>query len=103
MENGGTKTKFSSFKPHVTLCYLDNKGEDAWERAKGEIDLPDTFGELMIASVPLNESNGEGDDFEIRRTVRVGRRSAYHTVWSRIANASIRERTPVRVSWIPWP
>ena len=84
VENGGPKTEFPSFKPHVTLCYLDRKGEEAWEQAKGEIDLPDTFGELTISFVPLNESKGEGDDFEVRHTVRVGPRSAYHTVWSHI-------------------
>lgn len=88
VENGGPKTKFPSFKPHVTLCYMDKKGEDAWEQEKGEIDLPDTFGELTITSVPLNESKG-GDDFEILHTVRVGRRTAYHAIWSRIATRPI--------------
>ena len=92
VENGGPKTKFPSFKPHVTLCYLDRKGEDAWEQAKGEIDFPDTFGELTIVSVPLNESKGKGDDFKIRHTVRVGRRIAYHAVWSRIAACESHNR-----------
>lgn len=79
VENGAEKSKFPSFKPHITLCYLDDK-ED-WKRAKSEIDPPDEFGELTIATVPLNESKG-GGDFRIRRTVRVGRSRAFHEVWA---------------------
>ena len=79
VENGAAKSKFSSFKPHVTLCYLDDK-ED-WKQAKADVEMPDEFGELTISTVPLNESKGE-DDFEIRRTVRIGRSQAFHAVWA---------------------
>ncbi len=83
VENGAEKSRFPSFKPHVTLCYLDDK-ED-WTRAKAEVDHPDEFGELTISTVPLNESNGEDQDFKVRRTVRVGRRLAFHDVWTAVA------------------
>lgn len=89
VDNGGSKTKFPSFKPHVTLCYMDKKGEEVWKQAKGESDLPDTFGELTISFVPLNESKGEGDDFEILHTVRIGRRAAYHVAWALIQTRPI--------------
>ncbi len=93
VENGAEKSKFPSFKPHITLCYLDNK--DDWKRAKTEMNLPDEFGELTILTVPLNESKAEGQDFRIRRTVRVGRRQAFHDIWAAItpAHAETTEAT----------
>lgn len=92
VKNGAEKSKFPSFKPHVTLCYLDDK-ED-WRRAKAEIAPPDEFGELTIATVPLNES-GEGQDFRIRRTVRVGRSRAFHNVWAILGRPHCAAAPPI--------
>jgi len=69
---GGPESDFPTYKPHVTLCYLDEDGDAAWKDAKGRLDLPESFGELVIASVPLNEGNGAGSDFKVRRLVKLG-------------------------------
>lgn len=102
VENGAEKSKFPSFRPHVTLCYLD--GKEDWKRAKAEVDLPDEFGELTIATVPLNESKGSGDDFKIKRTVRIGCGRAFHTVWAAITvfpDAKATEVTCPHCEWNP--
>lgn len=72
VENGGPPSKFPSHKPHVTLCYLDEPGNKAWELAKSDLDIPDMFGKFEIKFVPANESEADGDDFRTRRRVRVG-------------------------------
>jgi 2'-5' RNA ligase len=74
VENGGSKSEFPSYKPHCTICYLDESGKKAWQRVKDDLDLPKSFGELEITSVPLNESKSDNDDFEIRRRVKIGSR-----------------------------
>lgn len=85
---GGPESEFPSFKPHVTLCYLDEDGEAAWKDAKGQLDLPESFGEMSIASVPLNEGGGAGSDFKVRRLVRVGgpASSRYHAAMRLLAS-----------------
>lgn len=70
---GAPESEFPSFKPHMTLCYMDKDGAEAWKRAKPDADIPESFGTVDIASVPpLNESVGDGQDFRIRRLVKVG-------------------------------
>lgn len=79
--HGGPESEFPSFKPHVTLCYLDKGGKAVWNGGiKGELDMPDSFGEMTIVSVPLNIGDGRGSDFKIKRLVKVGKPnvSRYH-------------------------
>jgi len=75
---GAPESDFPSFKPHVTLCYMDKDGAEAWKLAKPDLDIPESFGAVDIASVPLSESVGDGQDFRIRRLVKVGWPSRYH-------------------------
>jgi len=84
---GGPESDFPTYKPHVTLCYLDDDGEVAWKDAKGSLDLPESFGELAIASVPLNEGGGAGSDFKVRRLVKLGSRPVgrYHAATTLLA------------------
>jgi 2'-5' RNA ligase len=103
---GAPESDFPSFKPHVTLCYMDEDGAEAWRLAKPDLDIPESFGALDIASVPLSESVGDGQDFRIRRLVKVGWSSCYHRA-SRLVggaarakkkNAPAKAKAPAKVS-----
>jgi 2'-5' RNA ligase len=92
---GAPESDFPSFKPHVTLCYMDKDGAEAWKRAKPDLDIPESFGTLNIASVPLSESVGDGQDFRIRRLVKVGWPSRYHRA-SWLIGGAARAKAPTK-------
>jgi len=86
---GAPESDFPSFKPHVTLCYMDKDGAEAWKLSKPDLDIPESFGAVDIASVPLSESVGDGQDFRIRRLVKVGWPSRYHRA-SRLVGGAVK-------------